>query len=314
MHDYNGAGYDNLYPKTKSNMVLDGDTNLETKLKYYSNENLLDNWYFVGGGSQQGGGQFPINQRGQTNYSGAGYGIDRWKSDVSSVTTTINSDSIRISVSEIVAHGISQYFESDKIGGRTVTLSVMYKTPVGIVLWAYGSLRAILEPSSDWKVGSVTFTAPAGLDYTQWYVAISCGDSSYVDVKAAKLEYGDTQTLANQNANGNWVLNDPSPNYQQELAKCQYFYRKGYFNTTIGSNYDNTKSKFTLVVENMRAIPAVDIISIENQGWGDVDIENYHTEWNDSHGLDRYINYIGDNREEDAGKNITLVYIANADL
>ena len=27
------------------------------------NPNLLDNWYFVGGGSQQGGGQFPINQR-----------------------------------------------------------------------------------------------------------------------------------------------------------------------------------------------------------------------------------------------------------
>ena len=26
-------------------------------------QNLLDNWYFVGGGSQQGGGQFPINQR-----------------------------------------------------------------------------------------------------------------------------------------------------------------------------------------------------------------------------------------------------------
>ena len=63
MHNYNGVGYDNLYPKTKSNMVLDGDTNLETKLKYYSNENLLDNWYFAGGGSQQGGGQFPINQR-----------------------------------------------------------------------------------------------------------------------------------------------------------------------------------------------------------------------------------------------------------
>lgn len=24
MHDYNGVGYDNLYPKTKSNMVLEG--------------------------------------------------------------------------------------------------------------------------------------------------------------------------------------------------------------------------------------------------------------------------------------------------
>lgn len=33
------------------------------------NRNLLDNWYFVGGGSQQGGGQFPINQRGETSYS-----------------------------------------------------------------------------------------------------------------------------------------------------------------------------------------------------------------------------------------------------
>ena len=27
------------------------------------NRNLLDNWYFVGGGSQQGGGKLPINQR-----------------------------------------------------------------------------------------------------------------------------------------------------------------------------------------------------------------------------------------------------------
>lgn len=44
------------------------------------NENLLDNWYFVGGGSQQGGGQFPINQRGQTSYSGTNQNaIDRWK-------------------------------------------------------------------------------------------------------------------------------------------------------------------------------------------------------------------------------------------
>ena len=29
------------------------------------NRNLLDNWYFVGGGSQQGGGSFPVNQRGR---------------------------------------------------------------------------------------------------------------------------------------------------------------------------------------------------------------------------------------------------------
>ena len=44
--------------------------------------NMLDNWYFVGGGSQQGGHQLPINQRGQTTYTGSStfWSIDRWKS------------------------------------------------------------------------------------------------------------------------------------------------------------------------------------------------------------------------------------------
>ena len=44
-----------------------------------SNRNLLDNAYFVGGGSQLGDGVFPINQRGTTFYS-LPYGniFDRW--------------------------------------------------------------------------------------------------------------------------------------------------------------------------------------------------------------------------------------------
>ena len=33
-----------------------------------SNPNLLDNWYFGN----------PVNQKGQTSYTGAGYTIDRW--------------------------------------------------------------------------------------------------------------------------------------------------------------------------------------------------------------------------------------------
>lgn len=43
---------------------------------------------------------------------------------------------------------------------------------------------------------------------------------------AAKLELGPVQTLAHQDADGNWVLNDPPPNFQQELAKCQRYYWK----------------------------------------------------------------------------------------
>lgn len=40
---------------------------------------------------------------------------------------------------------------------------------------------------------------------------------------AAKLELGPVQTLAHQNADGNWVLNDPPPNKALELAKCQRY-------------------------------------------------------------------------------------------
>ena len=40
---------------------------------------------------------------------------------------------------------------------------------------------------------------------------------------AAKLELGDQQTLAHQDTDGKWVLNDPPPNFQQELAKCQRY-------------------------------------------------------------------------------------------
>ena len=42
-------------------------------------------------------------------------------------------------------------------------------------------------------------------------------------IKAAKLELGPVQTLARQDADGNWVLNDPPPNFALELAKCQRY-------------------------------------------------------------------------------------------
>lgn len=42
---------------------------------------------------------------------------------------------------------------------------------------------------------------------------------------AAKLELGDQQTLAHQDEGGNWVLNDPPPNYALELAKCQRYFQ-----------------------------------------------------------------------------------------
>ena len=44
-----------------------------------------------------------------------------------------------------------------------------------------------------------------------------------INLIAAKLELGPVQTLAHQDAEGNWVLHDPPPNFQQELTKCQRY-------------------------------------------------------------------------------------------
>lgn len=41
-----------------------------------------------------------------------------------------------------------------------------------------------------------------------------------IDFTACKLELGSTQTLAHQDANGNWIINDPPPNKSDELLKC----------------------------------------------------------------------------------------------
>lgn len=75
--------------------------------KWHTNPNLLDNWYFAGGGSQLGGGQFPINQRGQTEYIGAGYAIDRFRLIDPNSKLAIQDDKITLSVPDDNEYGIT---------------------------------------------------------------------------------------------------------------------------------------------------------------------------------------------------------------
>ena len=72
---------------------------------YIQPRNLLDNSDFTN----------PVNQRGKTSYSG-GYGIDRWKQWSSSYTTTINENSISISI-------IQQYIGTNIDFDKTYTIA-----------------------------------------------------------------------------------------------------------------------------------------------------------------------------------------------
>ena len=51
----------------------------------------------------------------------------------------------------------------------------------------------------------------------------SSGANDSVTIRAAKLELGYLSTLARKDEDGNWILNDAPPNFEEELAKCQRY-------------------------------------------------------------------------------------------
>lgn len=187
------------------------------------NRNLLDNWYFVGGGSQQGGGQFPINQRGETNRSGSGGFIDRWKLSGEG-TATLGSDGITLTATT----GNLEFMQflgipNDRLLGETVCLSGLVD---GDLLSM--STSAPKEKPSAWTniiniikpFGFVQFNYDNTADRFFCSVIVSAGNS--VLLQASKLELGSTQTLAYQDEKSNWKLFE-TPDYAEELAKCQRY-------------------------------------------------------------------------------------------
>ena len=182
------------------------------------NKNLLDNWYFVGGGSQQGGGQFPINQRGETEYTTPGYTVDRWKMNVAGTTLQIkNGEGLSLTAD---ANGdFSQPFEQNQVlvPGEVYTLSVLVKEISGQAAMTVYGCPTVLPL----KVGinSLTFSAN---EYSYLAVIPVYSLAGSITIIAAKLELGSQQTLAHKEGD-KWVLNDV-PDYATELEKCQRYY------------------------------------------------------------------------------------------
>ena len=177
-----------------------------------SNPNLLDNWYFAN----------PVNQRGQTSYTGAGYGIDRWKSSNSNLAVNLAGDGIVLSSGSAAGY-LAQYFD----GGIPIEDSYTISTLVeAITVTAY--FQAVYSDGTYGKAmklaaGLNVLTVKAAKTISRVLFQVNSGSS--VTVNSAKLELGSQQTLAHQDANGNWVLNE-IPDYGEQLRRCQrYFYR-----------------------------------------------------------------------------------------
>lgn len=180
-------------------------------------DNLLDNWYFAD----------TINQRGQTEYTSAGYTIDRWSIEAGAKLKVLE-DGVVFTPNPSNYNTCTQYVENYKeLVGKQLTLSVLIEenTCANCLLWFYGgntdNFVCVTMNGSD-KLYSVTMTPKSNI------TSLRCGfqgrnSAGSVKILAVKLELGDQQTLAHQDAAGNWVLNDPPPNKAQELLKCMRY-------------------------------------------------------------------------------------------
>lgn len=164
-----------------------------------SNRNLLDNWYFVGGGSQLGDGVFPINQRGQSTYTGGGTQLDRWKTWDGSDTIVLTANGLQYT--SPASNGIFQYFPVD-LPTNTMTFSVKVSGTIYSVTIAEGTTEA----RTNIPGGEILVNRPnkaAGI----------ISHNATLLLQAAKLEVGTVSTLAN----------DPPPDFGEELRKCQRY-------------------------------------------------------------------------------------------
>ena len=215
----------------------------------WSNPNLLDNWYFAD----------PINQRGQKEYTKSGYTFDRWKLDFSSSCSV-----------SLIDGGVELHNNS----GTTVLMQPLEDDVEKCIRGAQVTFSA-LTTSGELKYQTVTIPNAGAADTSDlhigdWHVDIqgkpnlsfrlySIAPDSAASVRAVKLELGARQTLAHQDVDGSWVLNDPPPDKALELAKCQRYW----VSVPVSITDSNRMASYFIInvkwpVE-MRATPTVSI-------------------------------------------------------
>lgn len=221
-----------------------------------SNPSLLDNWYFAD----------PINQRGQEEYIGAGYTIDRWISSSGNNEVQIGADGVNLAIQINGAYFAQRIRPGVLNAGDVCTFSVL--TTEGLF---FGTETLIADGNYH---GSILI----GDNFYSQYI-FENGSYQFAVIKnfsntpasitliAAKLELGPVQTLAHKEGD-TWMLNDPPPNKALELAKCQYFQYTPFTNFTgygdVATGYigNETAAHFVISCPKMRSTPTLIIDNV----------------------------------------------------
>ena len=202
-------------------------------------------------------------------YAKEGYTIDRLRMDAAgAVLIKENGMNLKVNGS---TYGYSLFrwiLDGKKYAkGKTVALSVL--TSLGF----YSVSDVISDDPYAFHVGygssgSYMRAYFSGDNMILETIALSDSDP---DIIAVKLELGSQQTLAHQDENGVWVLNE-IPDYGEQLARCQREYINLYQNESLGvlvsGNHfgDVSVAVFDIPVPvTMRAKPVItDVVSYGN--------------------------------------------------
>lgn len=284
-----------------STLISEALTKIPTTSGGGVNPNLLDNWYFGN----------PVNQRGQTGYTGdAAYSIDRWWTQYET-TLSIVDGGIKIGGK----WDVQQYFENT-LPNATYTLSLLYKDRTGS-----DPLRLLIGNRTDGDIAQTESKNASGiLSITSSTAAlnkVNFGFTGSTDnsatIIAAKLELGDTQTLAHKE-NGVWVLNE-IPDFGEQLRRCQRLAVNCKCYTTVGQlNYAGDTYYISVQLPCvMRTEPVITLKEISVIGWGTLPISNAEISWNDANGFFVAIKDLS-NMNNFIGKACIVTYFASADL
>ena len=234
----------------------------------WSNPNLLDNWYFAD----------PVNQRGQEEYTATGYTIDRWVMSLNGKLSLVEGG-VLLEQTSSANLSFVQRFEDTSLLGKQVTISYLVDVSGIKGDFAITGLNKnytnqfVYKRYSAGMTGIQLLSGSAVLQENNCYgvgiYVYSAAELNSIKLVAAKLELGSQQTLARQDAAGNWVLNDPPPDKVLELLKCQRYYRVLDWGTsmyTLGfpGMVTNVAKDVVFQIPNavsFRAIPSVSVSS-----------------------------------------------------
>lgn len=225
---------------------------IDAAIQAKPNPNLLDNWCFGN----------PVNQRGKTEYINTGnYCIDRWISGAD--TAKLESDGLLITApsSGIVFRQVIE--KPERLSGKTVTLSIDATVISGN--WNLTDVGNFSAQHTDYHINngvtSWTFQVNSPSNFGDAVSVGFWGDSenAQIKVRSIKLELGSQQTLAHQDADGNWMLNE-IPDYGEQLARCQRYYRRLYFSYLKFAHYASGVARVGIPINGMRTKPSCNII------------------------------------------------------